>query len=62
MQILALDLGKFKSVSCCFDTEQLTTEYWTLSIDRSYLRSARPGANIPTRASPAQQGVEKRHG
>jgi transposase len=37
MKILALDLGKFKSVSCCFDTEQLTTEYWTLSTDRCYL-------------------------
>jgi len=37
MKILALDLGKFKSVSCCFDTEQQTTEYWTFSTDRSYL-------------------------
>lgn len=37
MKILALDLGKFKSVSCCFDTERLTTEYWTLSTDRAYL-------------------------
>ncbi len=30
MKILALDLGKFKLVSCCFDTEQQTTEFWTL--------------------------------
>ena len=37
MKILALDLGKFKSVACCFDTVQDTTEYWTLSTDRSYL-------------------------
>jgi transposase len=37
MRILALDLGKFKSVSCCFDTIAQTTEYWTLSTDRSYL-------------------------
>jgi transposase len=37
MRILALDLGKFKSVSCCFDTEAQTTEYWTLSTDRPYL-------------------------
>ena len=37
MRILALDLGKFKSVSCCFDTEVQTTEYWTLSTDRPYL-------------------------
>lgn len=34
MKILALDLGKFKSVACCFDTEQDTTEYRTLSTDR----------------------------
>jgi transposase len=37
MKILALDLGKFKSVSCCFDTQQNNTEYWTLSTDRNYL-------------------------
>jgi transposase len=37
MKILALDLGKFKSVSCFFDTQQQTTEYWTLSTDRPYL-------------------------
>jgi transposase len=37
MKILALDLGKFKSVSCCFDTELQTTEFWTLSTDRPYL-------------------------
>lgn len=37
MKILALDLGKFKSVACCFDVEPNTTEYWTLSTDRSYL-------------------------
>ncbi len=37
MKILALDLGKFKSVSCCFDSEQQTTEYWTLSTDRDYI-------------------------
>jgi transposase len=37
MKILALDLGKFKSVACCFDVEPNTTEYWTLSTDRPYL-------------------------
>jgi transposase len=37
MKILALDLGKFKSVSCLFDTELQTTEFWTLSTDRPYL-------------------------
>jgi hypothetical protein len=29
MKILALDLGKFKSVSCLLDTELQTTEHWT---------------------------------
>jgi len=37
MRILAIDLGKFKSVSCFFDTEANTTEYWTLTTDRQYL-------------------------
>jgi transposase len=37
MKILALDLGKYKSVSCCFDTAAQTTEYWTLATDRPYL-------------------------
>ena len=37
MKILALDLGKYKSVSCVFDTELQTTEYWTLRTDRPYL-------------------------
>ena len=37
MKILALDLGKFKSVSCLLDTVLQTTEYWTLSTDRPYL-------------------------
>lgn len=37
MKILALDLGKFKSVSCLFDTEHNTTDFWTFSTDRDYL-------------------------
>ena len=37
MKILALDLGKFKSVSCLLDTENNQTEFWTLSTDRRYL-------------------------
>ena len=31
MKILALDLGKFKSVACCFDSERQTTAYGTLN-------------------------------
>src|SRR5262245_14326557 len=37
MRILALDLGKYKSVSCAFETERQTTEYGTLRTDRPYL-------------------------
>ena len=29
-KILAIDLGKFKSVSCLLNTETNETEYWTL--------------------------------
>jgi transposase len=39
MRILALDLGKFKSVSCFLDTVLQTTDYWTLSTDRPYLET-----------------------
>jgi len=39
MKILALDLGKFKSVSCAFDTETQATEFWTFSTDRPYLQT-----------------------
>ena len=37
MKILAVDLGKFKSVSCLLDTATQGTEYWTLGTDRVYL-------------------------
>jgi transposase len=37
MKILALDLGKFKSVSCVLDTGTNQTEFWTLSTNRHYL-------------------------
>ena len=33
-RILAIDLGKFKSVSCLLDTATDETEFWTLSTDR----------------------------
>jgi transposase len=35
--ILAIDLGKFHSVTCLFDTGANTTEFWTMSTDRQYL-------------------------
>jgi hypothetical protein len=37
MKILALDLGKFKSVSCLLDTETNQTEFWTFSTNQRYL-------------------------
>ena len=40
MRILAVDLGKFKSVSCLFDSALPRTGYWTLSTDRPYLTTA----------------------
>ena len=36
-RILAIDLGKFKSVSCLLDVAANETEFWTLSTDRPYL-------------------------
>ena len=36
-RILAIDLGKFKSVTCLLDTETNQTEFWTMSTDRHYL-------------------------
>ena len=36
-RILAIDLGKFKSVTCLLDTETNETEFWTMSTDRPYL-------------------------
>ncbi len=39
-KILAMDLGKFKSVTCLLDTETNETEFWTMSTDRPYLLTA----------------------
>jgi len=36
-KILAIDLGKFKSVTCLLKTETNQTEFWTMSTDRPYL-------------------------
>ncbi len=36
-KILAIDLGKFRSVTCCLDTDTHETEFWTMSTDRPYL-------------------------
>ena len=36
-KILAIDLGKFKSVTCLLKTETNETEFWTMSTDRQYL-------------------------
>lgn len=37
MNILALDLGKFNTMCCFFDTESQQAEYWTASTSRQYL-------------------------
>ena len=36
-RILAIDLGKFKSVTCLLDTATNQTEFWSMSTDRQYL-------------------------
>ena len=38
-KILAIDLGKFKSVTCLLETETNETEFWTLTTDRPYLEA-----------------------
>jgi transposase len=38
-KILAIDLGKFKSVSCLLNTENNETEFWTLETSRHYLET-----------------------
>jgi len=36
-RILAIDLGKFKSVTCLLDSDTNQTEFWTMATDRNYL-------------------------
>jgi transposase len=36
-RILAIDLGKFKSVTCLLDSDTNQTEFWSMSTDRHYL-------------------------
>ena len=36
-KILAIDLGKFKSVTCLLETATNETEFWTMSTDQPYL-------------------------
>ena len=38
-RILAIDLGKFNSVTCLLDTTSNETEFWTMSTDQEYLRT-----------------------
>lgn len=38
-RILAIDLGKFRSVSCLLNTETNETEFWTLETTRHYLQT-----------------------
>jgi transposase len=39
MKILALDLGKFNSVSCFYDTKTQAMEFWTCATTGPYLRT-----------------------
>jgi hypothetical protein len=36
-RILAIDVGKFKSVTCLLNTETNETEFWTMATERGYL-------------------------
>jgi transposase len=36
-RILAIDLGKFKSVTCLLDSDTNQTEFWSMATDRHYL-------------------------
>ncbi len=38
-KILAIDLGKFKSVTCLLNTETNETEFWTMATERQYFLS-----------------------
>ena len=38
-KILAIDLGKFKSVTCLLETDTNATEFWTMATERYYLET-----------------------
>ena len=38
-KILAIDLGKFKSVTCLLDTQTNETEFWTMATEKPYLQT-----------------------
>ena len=38
-KILAIDLGKFKSVTCLLETETNETEFWIMATERHYLET-----------------------
>ena len=38
-KFLAIDLGKFKSVTCLLETDTNETEFWTMATDRQYLET-----------------------
>jgi transposase len=38
-RILAIDLGKFKSVTCLLETDTNATEFWTMATERHYLET-----------------------
>ena len=38
-KILAIDLGKFKSVTCLLETDTNATEFWTMATERHYFET-----------------------
>lgn len=54
MKILALDLGKFNSVSCFYDTKTHSTEFWTCATNRPYLRTMLEKSAYPVTACDRQ--------
>jgi transposase len=46
MNILGIDLGKFKSVCCMLNTDGNQTEYYSADTSREYLRSMLSGASL----------------
>ena len=51
-RILAIDLGKFKSVTCLLDSDTNQTEFWTMATDRHYLLTVlKPLGEVGLRAA-----------
>jgi hypothetical protein len=47
MIILAIDLGKFNSMCCLFDTETQEYSFWPAATTRRYMRTVLEGISKP---------------